>query len=92
MEESSTRTETHILPVKRGMQDAESQVSAVQCGKASADGGWAVEAAGLRVHRGRAAAAVSVHPGLGLGSDGWRSAHLCRVGADWNLQEVIACA
>ena len=78
--------------MKRGMQDAESQVSAVQCGKASADGRRSVEAAGLCVHRSWAAAAVSVHPGLGLGSDGRRSAHLRRVGADWNLQEVIACA
>ena len=76
------------MPVKRGMQDAESQISAVPTGEASADGRKTVEAAGLCVHRGWAAAAVSVHPGLGLGSDGRCSAHLRRVGAARHLQEV----
>ena len=47
-----------------------------------------MEAAGLRVHQRRTAAAVPVHPGLGLGGDGGRGAGLCGMGAHFDLQEV----
>ena len=42
----------------------------------------------LRADLRGAAAAVSVHPRLGLGGAGGRCADLRRLGADFNLQEV----
>lgn len=46
-------------------------------------------AAGLRVHQRGTAAAVSVHPGLGMGGALRCDAGVCRMGAHFKLQEVI---
>ena len=48
-----------------------------------------MENAGVRVHQRGIAAAVSVHPGVGVVRAGGRDAGLRRLGADFNLQEVI---
>ena len=48
-----------------------------------------MEAAGLSVYQRRAGAAVSVHPGLGLGGAGGHGADPGRMGADFNMWEVI---
>ena len=45
-------------------------------------------AAGLRIHQCGLAAAVFVHPGLGLGSHVRRCAGMCRLGTYIKLQEV----
>lgn len=51
-----------------------------------------MEAAGLCVHQRGIAAAIPVHPGLGLGGDGWCGPGVLRLGAHFNMQEVKACA
>ena len=71
---------------------AQSQVSARGTDEPSSAGGWAVEVAWLCVYRGRAAAVISVHPGVGVGGHGRLCARLRGMGVDWNLQEVKACA
>ena len=48
-----------------------------------------MEVAGLSVYQRRAGAAVSVHPGLGVGSAGGHDADPGRMGADFNMREVI---
>ena len=82
----------HILPVKRRNQNAENPVSAVQNGTACSDRGQHMETAGLRLDCGRPSAAVPVHSWLGMGGFGGYGADLRRLGADWYLREVRACA
>ena len=48
-----------------------------------------MEVAGLPVYQRRAGIAVSVHSGLGVGGAGGHDADPGRMGADFNLREVI---